>query len=70
MYFTSKAVGDYLLFLVEGKSGLLFKTKRGLRFALGIHAVVGWINGSMITTFTASADFESRISKRWERTDT
>jgi len=45
------------------------RRRRELRFVPGIYAVVGWISGSMITAFTASADSVSRIWKRCERTD-
>ena len=66
----SKAVGDYLLAFIDGKSGFLFQTKKGTPLRAGNYADVGWMSGSMITAFTASADSASRIWRRCGRMDT
>ncbi len=65
----SKAVGDYLLSFIEGKSGLLFKTKKGTPYRAG-NLRRRWLDKRLvITAFTASADSVSRIWTRRERTD-
>jgi integrase len=65
----SKVVGDYLLSFIEGKSGLLFKTKRGTPYRAG-NLRRRWLDKRLDDYgFHTSADSVSRIWKRCEHMD-